>query len=129
MAICVDETYWVDDAAAQPVLLIDEATEVITEALHRARCGSMLDNRDLTAAGVALCDLFGGLGQLADLLTTSVVQHAETDPLQAGRLEDRLNTLRAMTLAAQQSAEELLLETAAIPLTHDQETIPVPCRG
>ena len=73
-----DEMYWVDDSAAQPVLLIDEATEAITEALHRVRSGSMLDDRDLAAAGVALGDLFGGLSQLAGLLTTSVGKHAET---------------------------------------------------
>jgi hypothetical protein len=95
-----DETYWADDNAAQPVLLIDEATEVITEALQRVRSGSMLDDRDLAAAGVALGDLFGGLGQLADLLTTSVSKYANTDPLQAGRREDRLETLRATMLSA-----------------------------
>lgn len=62
---CFDETYW-DHNAAQPVLLIDEATEAITEALHRLRAGSVLDDRDLTAAGVALNDLFGGLTQLTE---------------------------------------------------------------
>lgn len=108
-----DEMYWVDDSAAQPVLLIDEATEAITEALHRVQSGSMLDDRDLAAAGVALGDLFGGLSQLAGLLTTSVGKHAETDPLQAGRLEDRLETLRAMTLSAQHAAAGLLLGNAA----------------
>jgi hypothetical protein len=114
MTICTDETvarsdetYWVDNDAAQPVLLIDEATEAITEALHRVRSGSMLDGRDLAAAGVALGDLFGGLGQLADLLTTSLGSYAETHPLQAGRLEDQLETLRAMTLSAQQVATGL----------------------
>lgn len=103
MTICTDEavarseeTYWVDDNAAQPVLLIDEANEAITEALHRVRSGSVLDDGDLAAAGVALGDLFGGLGQLADLLTTSAVKHVDTDPLQIGRLEDRLETLRAV---------------------------------
>ena len=108
-----DETYWMDDNAAQPVLLLDEATEAITEALHRVRSGSVLHDRDLAAAGVALGDLLGGLGQLADLLTTSVNKYAETEPLQVARLEDRLETLRAMTLSARQAAEGLRLETAA----------------
>jgi hypothetical protein len=62
-----DETYW-DHNAAQPVLLIDEATEAITEALYYLRARSVLNDRDLTAAGVALDDLFGGLKQLTDLL-------------------------------------------------------------
>ena len=62
-----DETYW-DHHAAQPVLLIDEATEAITEAVYRLRAGSVLDDRDVTAAGVALDDLFGGLQQLTELL-------------------------------------------------------------
>lgn len=35
-------------------------------------------------------DLFDGLRQLANLLTTSVNQYAETDALQVGRLEHRL---------------------------------------
>jgi hypothetical protein len=109
-----DETYWVGENAAQPVLLIDEATEAITEALHQVRYGSTLDDRDLAAAGVALGDLFGGLGQLADLLTTSVDKYAETDPLQAGWLEGRLETLRTVTLSAQQAAEGLHLGSAAI---------------
>jgi hypothetical protein len=72
MTLCVDEvvagcdeTYWADDNAAQPVLLIEEAAQVITEALHQVGSGSVLDDRDLAAAGVALGDLFGGLGQLA----------------------------------------------------------------
>lgn len=47
-----DETYWVADNAAQPVLLLDEATEAITEALHGVRSGPVLDDRDLAAAGV-----------------------------------------------------------------------------
>jgi hypothetical protein len=51
-----DETYW-DHNAAQPVLLIDEATEAITEALYYLRARSVLNDRDLTAAGVALDDL------------------------------------------------------------------------
>jgi hypothetical protein len=56
MTLCVDdavarpdETYWGDDNAARPVLLIDEATQAITEALHRVRGGSVLDDRDLAA--------------------------------------------------------------------------------
>ncbi|MDQ3764006.1 MAG: hypothetical protein M3460_21110 [Actinomycetota bacterium] len=114
-----DEAYWVDDNAAQPVLLIDEATEAITEALHRVRSGSVLDDRDLTAAGVALGDLFGGLEQLAGLLTTSVGQHAGIEPRRAGRLEDRLDTLRATTVSAQRAAEELRLGSAAIRPTSD----------
>lgn len=81
-----DETYW-DHNAAQPVLLIDEATEAITEALYRLRAGSVLDDRDLTAAGVALSDLFGGLKPLIDLLVTSVGQDVVTD------LSDRLQGL------------------------------------
>lgn len=55
-----DEAYW-DHHAAQPVLLIDEATDAITEALYRLRAGSVLAARDVTAAGVALNDLFGGV--------------------------------------------------------------------
>ncbi|MGH3755861.1 MAG: hypothetical protein ACRDRP_24900 [Pseudonocardiaceae bacterium] len=121
-----DETYWVDDNAAQPVLLLDEATEAITEALHRVRSGSVLHHRDLAAAGVALGDLFGGLGQLADLLTISVGKYTETGPLHAARLEDRLETLRAMTLSAQQAAEGLRLETAATRPTSGHATIPLP---
>jgi hypothetical protein len=62
-----DETYW-NHNAAQPVLLIEEATQAITEALYYLRAGSVLNDRDLTAAGVALDDLFGGLKQLTDLL-------------------------------------------------------------
>ncbi|MGH3828641.1 MAG: hypothetical protein ACRDQX_15950 [Pseudonocardiaceae bacterium] len=70
------------------MLLIDEATQAITEALHRVRGGSVLDERDLAAAEVALGDLFGGLGQLAALLTSSVVEFAESDPREVGPLED-----------------------------------------
>lgn len=39
------------------MLLIDQATEAITEAVHRLRAGSVLDDCDLAAAGVALNDL------------------------------------------------------------------------
>ncbi len=120
MTICNDEAvtrdndaYWVDDTAAAPVLLVDEATEAITEALHRVRSGSALDDRDLAAAGVALSDLFGGVGQLADLLASSVGKYANTDPLQVGRLEDRWELLRAMTLSAQEAAEGLRWGSAA----------------
>ena len=68
----------------------------------------MLDDRDLAAAKVALGDLFGGLAQLADLLTISVAKYAESDPLHVGPL-DRLQTLRVMTLSAQQAATGLQL--------------------
>jgi hypothetical protein len=95
-----DETYWVGDNAAQPVLLIDEATEAITEALHRVRHGSVLDDRDLAAAQVAFDDLLGGLRELADLLSTPVGHHARAIPQQVRRLDDRLATLRAMRLSA-----------------------------
>jgi GAF domain/ANTAR domain len=112
MALCVDEavagcdeTYWADDNAAQPVLLIEEAAQVITEALHQVGSGSVLDDRDLAAAGVALGDLFGGLGQLAALLTPSVVRFAESDPREVGPREDRLQALRVMMSCAQQVAE------------------------
>ena len=77
-ATCADDTYWVEDNAALPVLLIDDATQAITEALYRIRCGSGLNDRDLTAAGIALGDLVGGLSQLAHLLATSVSQRTHT---------------------------------------------------
>jgi hypothetical protein len=102
-----DEMYWMDDNAAQSVLLIDGATEAITESLYQVRSGSMLDDRDLAAAGVALGDLFGGLGQLADLLITLVGKYAETDSLRVERLRDPLETLRTMMLSAQQAAKDL----------------------
>ncbi|HET9253968.1 MAG TPA: hypothetical protein VFO16_02055, partial [Pseudonocardiaceae bacterium] len=94
----LDETYWADDRAALPVLLIDEATEAITAALYRVRCGSELDSRDLAAAGVALRDLFGGLSQLTGLLSAT----AEKTPA------DRLETLCGMTESAQLAADGLL---------------------
>ena len=109
-----DDEYWVDDNAAAPVLLVDQAADAISEALYRVRAGSALDNRDLAAAGVALRDLLGGLGQLADLLSTSVGRYAEAAPLEAGRVEDRLETLRASTLDAQRAAEGVELSSAAI---------------
>lgn len=121
---CSAERYWGEDNAAQPVLLIDDATQAITEALHRVRSGSVLDDRDLAAAGVALGDLFGGLGQLVALLSISMVRSAESDPLEVGPLEDRLQTLRVMTLVAQQAAEGLQLRSAASPPTDGDATIP-----
>ena len=117
-----DQRYWTDSAAATPVLLIDEATEAITEAVHRLRCGSMLEERDVAAAGVALSDLFGGLSQLAELCTTVVSQHAGTDPLHIGRSEPPWQTLRMMMLSAQQVVQELEFESA----DSCSEKIPVP---
>jgi hypothetical protein len=85
-APCLDETYW-DHDAAQPVLLIDEATEAITEALYRLRTGSVLADRDLAATEVALNDLFGGIKQLTELIITSGRQDVVPD------LSDRLRGL------------------------------------
>ncbi|MBV9142498.1 MAG: hypothetical protein JO115_16575 [Pseudonocardiales bacterium] len=110
-----DEAYWSKDNAAQPVLLIDEATQAINEALHRIRSGSVLDERDVAAARVALGDLFGGLGQLAALLPTSVVKFAESGLREVGPLEDQLQTLRVMALCVQQAAEAPQLERARNP--------------
>lgn len=110
-----DERYWVDDDAAPAVLLIDEATEAITAALYRVRCGSALGDRDLAAAGTALGDLFGGLGQLAEEFRTTVREHADSSH---GHQADRLETLRAMTLSAQREAGGLRLDPTA------SETIP-----
>jgi hypothetical protein len=133
MTLCVDEavagcdeTYWADDNAAQPVLLIEEAAQVITEALHQVGSGSVLDDRDLAAAGVALGDLFGGLGQFAALLTTSVVRFAESDPREVGPREDRLQALRVMMSCAQQVAEGVAAGNAALPPTKSDTTIPAP---
>lgn len=81
---CFDEAYW-DHDAAQPVLLIDEATEAITEALYRLRTGSALADRDVTAAGVALDDLFGGLKELTDLLTRALCDADTSGPAGNGR--------------------------------------------
>lgn len=67
-----DELYWGDRNAAQPVLLIDDATQSITEALHRIRSGPRLNDRDLAAAEEVLGYLYGGMGQLAELLINSV---------------------------------------------------------
>jgi hypothetical protein len=72
-----DERYWADGKAAVPVLLLDEATEAITEAVHRMRRGSVLEQRDVAATGVALGDLFGGLSQLVELCTTLMDQMPE----------------------------------------------------
>lgn len=101
-----DEKYWVNGKAAVPVLLLDEATEAITEAVHRIRCGSVLEQRDVVAAGVALGDLFGGLSQLAELCATVVSQDAGTDR-DAGQGQQRWQRLRMMMLPAQQAAEQL----------------------
>lgn len=112
--VCSHEEYWIDDNAAAPVLLVDQAADAITEALYRVRSGSALDDRDLAAAGIALGDLLGGLGQLADLLMMSAGRYAGTAPLEAGRLADWLETLRATTLDAQQAAQGVQLASAAI---------------
>jgi hypothetical protein len=107
-----DESYWADGTAAVPVLLIDEATEAITEAVYRIRCGSVLDHRDVAAAGVALGDLLGGLSQLAQMWTALVSQDAGIDLLQIGRLQDGWQMLGRTMLSAQQVAAELELGTA-----------------
>lgn len=107
-----DESYWADGTAAVPVLLIDEATEAITEAVYRIRRGSVLDHRDVAAAGIALGDLLGGLSELAQLWTMLVSQDVRTDLLQIGRLQDRWQTLGRMMLSAQQVAGELERGTA-----------------
>src|SRR5947209_20505877 len=103
MSICAnepvagcDETYWADGKAAVPVLLLDEATEAITEAVHRIRRGPVLEQRDMAATGVALGDLFGGLSQLAELWTTLVDRETGTDPQRIGQLGDRSHALRIM---------------------------------
>jgi hypothetical protein len=122
-AVDLDDGYWADDDAALPVLLIDEATEAITAALHRVRCGSTLDDRDLTAAGVALGDLFGGLGQLADLLlSTAAGQHTTADSLHSQQA-DRLATLSAMTRSARQTVVGLQRDCLARRRT-PAETVP-----
>ena len=121
-AVDLDDGYWADDHAALPVLLIDEATEAITAALHRVRCGSTLDDRDLTAAGVALGDLFGGLGQLADLLGTAAGQHTTADSSHSQQV-DRLATLSAMTRSARQTVVGLQRDCLARRRT-PAETVP-----
>lgn len=115
-----DELYWADGNAAPPVLLIDEATEAITEALHRMRSGSMLEQRDMAAAGVGLSDLFGGLHQLVELMTTSVSQDPATD---AQGLQQRLDMLQVMMLLAQQVAEKMQYGGAAGNTTCHNERI------
>lgn len=112
--LCSHDEYWVDGKAAAAVLLVDQAAEAITEALHRVRTGSVLDDQDLAAAGIALGDLMGGLGQLADLLTESAGRYAGAAPLEVGRLTDWLDSLRATTLDAQQAARGVQLASAAI---------------
>lgn len=112
-----DDEYWVDENAAEPVLLVDQAADAITEALHRVRSGTRLDNQDLAAAGVALGDLFGGLGELADLLHSSACRYADAAPLQAGQLNDLLGTLRTTVAQAKRAAEGMHFSSAAIRLT------------
>jgi hypothetical protein len=70
--------------------------------------------------------LFGGLDQLTALLTISVAQYAESDPLHVGPLEERLQTLRVMMLSAQQAAKGLQLGSAALRPTNSHEAIPLP---
>lgn len=122
----VDETYWADGKAAVPVLLLDEATEAITEAVHRIRRGSVLEQRDMAATGVALGDLFGGLSQLAELWTTLVDRDTGTDPAPIGQLDDRSHALRIMMLTAQQVAGQLGWGSSAIPVIRCNERIPAP---
>jgi hypothetical protein len=102
-----DETYWTANNAAPPVLLIDEATQAITEAVHRIRSDPLLHYHDLAAAGVALGDLFGGLDQLTDLLIHPVSQCVDTDLGGVRRLEGELESLRATLRLAQQATEGL----------------------
>ena len=108
------DEYWVDDNAAAPVLLVDQAADAITEALHLVRSGVSLDDQDVTAAGVALGDLFGGLGELADLLSTSVCKYSEQAPLEVGQIENMLETLRNTAQQAKRAAETMQLSSAAI---------------
>jgi hypothetical protein len=123
VVVDLDEGYWADDDAALPVLLIDEATEAITAALHRVRSGSTLDERDLSAASVALGDLFGGLEQLADLLmSTTASQHTATVSLRSQQV-DRLVTLSAMTHSARETVAGL--RDSAAPHRPVGETVPL----
>ena len=108
------DEYWVDDNAAEPVLLVDQAADAITEALHLVRSGAPLDDQDVTAAGVALGDLFGGLGELADLLSASVCKYSEQAPLEVGQIENMLQTLRNTAQQAKRAAETMQLSSAAI---------------
>lgn len=109
-----EDDYWVDENAAAPVLLVDQAADSITEALHQVRSGALLDDQDLAAAGVALRDLFGGLGELADLLSTSAGKYAGTASAEVGHLEDRLEALRATAERAGRAAEGVQRSSAAI---------------
>lgn len=115
IATAVGDDYWVGGNAAEPVLLVDQAADAITEALHRVRSGTRLDNLDLAAAGVALGDLFGGLGELADLLRSSVGRYADAAPLQVAQLRDVLGALRSTATQAKQAAERVQFSGAAIP--------------
>lgn len=115
VAAQTDDDYWIDDNAAEPVLLVDQAADAITEALHRIRSGTRLDNHDLAAAGVALGDLFGGLGELADLLRSSVGRYAGAAPLQTGQLHDVLGALHSTAAQAKRAAERVHFSGAAIP--------------
>lgn len=113
-AAAADDDYWVDDNAAEPVLLVDQAADAITEALHRVRCGPRLDSQDLAAAGVALGDLLGGLGELAEVLRSSVFRYAETGRLQAAQLHDALGVLRSTAAQARRAADRVHFSGAAI---------------
>jgi hypothetical protein len=121
-----DDRYWADGTAALPVLLIDEATEAITEAVHRIRSGFKLEHRDVGAASVALGDLFGGLAQLAQLCTTMTSQYGAPDPRHKGSSQNRWQTLRTMMLSAQQVAEPLEVGSAPAPVNGGTQTVPVP---
>ena len=121
-----EDSYWADGTAALPVLLLDEATEAITEAVHRIRNGFVLEHRDVAAASVALGDLFGGLAQLAQLCTTMTSQYGAPDPRRNGSSQNRWQTLRTMMLSAQQVADQLELGSAAAPVDGGTQTIPVP---
>jgi hypothetical protein len=56
----------------------------------------------------------GGVGELADLLSGSVAKYAETDPLEVGRIEDRLETLRDTAQDAQRAAEDVEQSSVAL---------------
>lgn len=121
-----EDSYWADGTAALPVLLLDEATEAITAAVHRIRSGSVLEHRDVAAASVALGDLFGGLAQLTQLCTTMTSQYGAPDPRHDGSSQNRWQTLCTMMLSAQQVADQLALGSAAAPADRGTQTIPVP---
>ncbi|HEX2301972.1 MAG TPA: hypothetical protein VHH34_26265 [Pseudonocardiaceae bacterium] len=115
IATQMGDDYWAGDNAAEPVLLLGQAVDAITEALHQLRSGTRLDNQDLAAAGVALGDLFGGLGELADLLHSSVRCYADAAPLQVAQLREVLGALRSTVAKAKQAAERVQFSGAAIP--------------